>query len=526
MKRGPNMMELLTAAQMRQLEQDSIQSGTALGLDLMEQAGRGVVKAVFETWPALATGPERAVIQCGPGNNGGDGFVIARLLRDLGWDIDLFLLGEAGHLPADAVTNLQRWASLGTISEWEPQAVARAVSAGDTALSVDALFGTGLARDIAEDMEPVVQALSRRVHDEARPTVAVDIPTGLCADSGQVLGRAMVANLTVTFHAAKLGHYLAQGPSCCGALRIVPIGLVPRAVHDAAHLVTGPSEDFTAAKPAGHKFDHGHALVLSGGMGRTGAARLAARGALRIGAGLVTLGVPGAAQMEVACQITALMLRRVDDADDLRALLRDPRVNALCLGPGLGVERAGRLLKPALEMMRADNGTARHCVFDADALTALSRDADAVDNLNQRCILTPHDGEFKRLFPDIAEMLGQRTPGGAVFSRLDAARAAARRAGCHLLLKGPETVIASPEGLCCVHGAVYERAAPGLATAGSGDVLAGFITGLLAQGRMESHHAIQTAVWLHAACARAFGPGLIAEDIPEQLPPVLRSLAV
>ena len=518
------MTELLTAAQMRQLEHDSIQSGTARGLDLMEQAGRGVVKAVFDRWPALAAGPERAVIQCGPGNNGGDGFVIARLLRDLGWDIDLFLLGDADRLPPDAATNLKRWASLGSISGWEPQAVARAVSAGDTALSVDALFGTGLARDIAEDMEPVVQALSRRVLDEGRPAVAVDIPTGLCADSGHVLGRAMAANLTVTFHAAKLGHYLAQGPSCCGALRVVPIGLVPRPVHDAAHLVTGPCEEFAAAKPAGHKFDHGHALVPSGGMGRTGAARLAARGALRIGAGLVTLGVPGAAQMEVACQITALMLRRVDDESDLRDLLRDPRINALCLGPGLGVERAGRLLMPALAMMSADNGTARHCVLDADALTALAQDAEAFDSLSAHCILTPHDGEFARLFPDIAERLGQRTPEGTVFSRLDAARAAAQRAGCHLLLKGPDTIIAGPEGQCSVHGAVYENAAPGLATAGSGDVLAGFITGLLARGRMEPHDAMQTAVWLHAACARAFGPGLIAEDIPEQLPPVLRSL--
>ncbi|WP_367181088.1 NAD(P)H-hydrate dehydratase [uncultured Tateyamaria sp.] len=273
------------------------------------------------------------------------------------------------------------------------------------------------------------------------------------------------------------------------------------------------------AKTAGHKFDYGHALVLSGGPGRTGAARLAARGALRIGAGLVTLGVPPSAQMEVASQITALMLTRVADAGAFEAVLEDARINALCLGPGLGFERARALVPVAV---RAES--APYVVLDADALSVWADDpAELCDMLHDRCVLTPHGGEFARLFPDIAEKLNAVPEHGPAYSKVDATRDAAARCGAVVLFKGPDTVIAHPDGRCSVHAAAYGRAAPWLATAGAGDVLAGFITGLLARG-FEPMAACETAAWLHVECARAFGPGLIAEDLPEMLPQVLRQL--
>lgn len=271
------------------------------------------------------------------------------------------------------------------------------------------------------------------------------------------------------------------------------------------------------AKPQGHKYDHGHALVLTGGMGRTGAARLAARAALRVGAGLVTLGAPGGAMLECAAQITALMLRRVEGGGDLAALLGDPRITALCLGPGMGVERAAEMLAVVRE-----GGVKPHptVVVDADGLTALR---PVTAPLSPGWILTPHGGEFARLFPDLAAKLTAPADTGPAYSKVDATREAAARAGCVVLFKGPDTVIAAPDGRAAVHAATGARAVPWLATAGAGDVLAGLIAGLCARG-LGGFEAACAAAWLHVEAARAFGPGLIAEDLPEALPGVLRAL--
>lgn len=277
-------------------------------------------------------------------------------------------------------------------------------------------------------------------------------------------------------------------------------------------------------KRSGHKYSHGHALILSGGPGRAGAARLAARGALRIGAGLVTLGVPPAAQQEVAAQVTAIMLKRVGDGPALGNILEDQRINALCLGPGLGVgDEKRHLIEVALDKGARDR--APYVVLDADALTLISNEAALLDKLHDRCVLTPHGGEFARLFPDIAETLAAPATEGPAYSKVDATRDAAARVGCTVLFKGPDTVIASPDGICAINSSQYERAAPWLATAGSGDVLAGFITGLLARG-FTPQQAAETGAWLHTECALSFGPGLIAEDLPEELPKVLRALMV
>lgn len=278
------------------------------------------------------------------------------------------------------------------------------------------------------------------------------------------------------------------------------------------------------AKTGGdHKYTHGHALVLSGPSGHTGAARLAARGALRIGTGLVTLGVPADAQKEVAAQITAIMMRRIDEARALEEVLKDARLNALCLGPGLGIERARELVPVVLDGGLETHPT-RSVVLDADALTAFAEAREELFGmLHERCVLTPHGGEFARLFPEIAEKLNAVPKKGPAFSKVDATREAAKHAGCVVLFKGPDTVIAAPDGRCSVNSAAYEREAPWLATAGSGDVLAGFITGLLARG-FEPMSAAETAAWLHVECALKFGSGLIAEDLAEQLPAVFRDL--
>ncbi|RME16298.1 MAG: NAD(P)H-hydrate dehydratase, partial [Alphaproteobacteria bacterium] len=268
-----------------------------------------------------------------------------------------------------------------------------------------------------------------------------------------------------------------------------------------------------------HKYAHGHALVLAGGPGHGGAARLAARAALRIGAGLVTVAAPHAALAENAAQLTAIMLREVDDGETLARLLSDRRFNALVLGPGLGRERARALVPVALAARRAT-------VLDADALTAFAVAPEALfEAIHPNTVLTPHDGEFSRLFPDIAARLAARPEAGPAFSRLDAARAAAARSGAVVLVKGPDTVIARPDGRASVHLAAGARAAPWLATAGAGDVLSGLIAGLMARG-FAPMSAAEAGAWLHVEAARGFGPGLIAEDLPEQIPAVLRALGL
>ena len=520
------MTDLLSAAQMRDIEAAAIESGEATGLGMMERAGRGVVAAVSGHWLELDAAPGRAAVLCGPGNNGGDGFVVARLLVARGWAVEVFLLGDPERLPPDARINHDRWRADGEVASLADYVPGQ----GGHDLCVDALFGTGLARSPEGEAARVLAGLAAVPAGRER-LVCVDILSGLCADSGRVLGGVALprAALTVSFHRAKRGHYLDAGAGLSGRLAVADIGLSPevepresgaplrlvsRPRPAGALLRSGPAPDGGA-----HKYSHGHALVLTGGAGRTGAARLAARGALRIGAGLVTLGVPGSAQMEVACQIKALMLRRVDDATGLAGVLEDQRLKALCLGPGLGVERARELVPVSVH--------AKHrpaLVLDADALTAYAGDPEELFGmLHEDCVLTPHDGEFAKLFPDIAEKLNASPAKGPAFSKVDAAREAAARAGSAVLLKGPDTVIAAPDGTCAINSAQYDRTVPWLATAGAGDVLAGFITGLLARG-FAPVRAAEMAAWLHVESARRFGPGLVAEDLPEELPAVLRAL--
>ncbi|TYB87967.1 NAD(P)H-hydrate dehydratase [Oceaniovalibus sp. ACAM 378] len=515
------MIGLATSAQMRALERAEIDSGAVTGFALMERAGQGTLSAILAQWPALATRVGRAAVYCGPGNNGGDGFIIARLLAKRGWQVAVWMIGDPAALPPDARAAFDVWRGVGQVAfcNGAPETVFPGFWDEPPELIVDAILGIGLTRDLGPQINQAVSGIQqykerRMVHP---PMVAVDVPTGLCADSGRNRGNPCKYDLTVTFHTGKPGHYLADGPGLCGALAVVDIGLPSRVdplPAEVPRLVNGPGP---VGKSGGHKFDHGHALVLTGGPGRTGAARLAARGAMRIGAGLVTLGVPPAAQFEVASQITAAMLSRIADAAALESLLEDRRINALCLGPGLGRDRrAAGLVAGALASRRA-------CVLDADAITLLAERPELVAQLHAACVLTPHAGEFARLFPDIAQRLSDVPAAGAAFSKLDATRDAARQVGCTVVFKGPDTVVAAPDGRAAIHSAAYGRAAPWLATAGAGDVLAGIVTGLLARGHAPFESACGAA-WLHTQAALAFGPGLIAEDLPEALPEVLRRL--
>ena len=541
------MTELLTAAQMRAIEQAAIESGEVTGLELMERAGRGVVEAIFEEWPELAKTSHRAVVLCGPGNNGGDGFVVARLLKEWGWEVEVFLYGDPEKLPPDAKVNYVRWGEMGATKGWN---LDEFDCLRNVPLLVDAVFGTGLTRTLPDEVNEAFGILGGNVRkpwtSRYRKCVAVDFPSGINSDTGKMLdnrkGHILQARLCVTFSFQKIGHQLSDGPFHCRKLATKPLGL-----RREEFLERGPFDELVDDRRVSlldqriygrktpilkaamskftnwHKYFHGHALILSGGPGKTGAARLSARGALRIGAGLVTLGVPPAAQTEVASQITAIMLKRVaegsGEVDGLDVTLGDDRINALCIGPGLGIgARGAALVKTTLEGKRAT-------VLDADALTLLAQHKTLFDCLHENCVLTPHGGEFARLFPDVAEKLNAPATNGPAYSKVDATREAAQRAGCVVLFKGPDTVIAHPDGRCGINSAQYERAAPWLATAGSGDVLAGFITGLLARG-FDPMRAAETAAWLHVECARSFGPGLIAEDLPEELPKVFRGLGL
>ncbi|WP_112322561.1 NAD(P)H-hydrate dehydratase [Oceanibium sediminis] len=521
------MTELLTAARMRAIEQAAIDSGAVTGLELMERAGQGVVDAMLEWRPALAITAHRAVVLCGPGNNGGDGFVIARLLKQRGWVVEVFLYGDESHLPPDAATNCRRWQQAGTIAALSVEALLQsdANRRGEEFCVIDAMFGTGLTRPLGSDLCDILSCAVATDSFARAPMICVDLPSGLCADSGRGLWARQPPlpcdALTVTFHAPKLGHFLAEGPNRCRHLTCKDIGLTPGPQSAATLLTGGPFIASALTKhrgPDAHKYAHGHALVMSGPPGKGGAARLAARGALRIGAGLVTVSPPPEGLAEHAAQLTAIMLEPVADADTLEGVLQDTRLNALCLGPGLGRgERTRALVRSAL-------GAKRATVLDADALTSFSGNPPALfERLHENCVLTPHGGEFARLFPDIAKKLSASATSGPAFSKADATRDAAKRAGCTILFKGPDTVIADQAGQAAINAAHYERAAPWLATAGSGDVLAGFITGLLARG-IAPRAAAETAAWLHVEAARHFGPGLIAEDLPEQLPAVLRAL--
>jgi hydroxyethylthiazole kinase-like uncharacterized protein yjeF len=492
------MIELLTPDEMAECDRLTIAGGVA-GMALMENAGRAVADAVARH--PLGT---RVVVVAGPGNNGGDGFVAARVLSERGYPVRVLLLGDAGSLKGDAAEAARLWK--GPVEAATPEAV------NGAGVIVDALFGAGLNRVV----EGPARALIEAMNASGAPIVAVDLPSGINGASGAVMGVAVKARESVTFFRRKPGHLLLPGRLNAGSVRVADIG-IPDSVLERVRPTTfanGPAlwgRAFPLPRLDGHKYSRGHAVVVSGDVSFTGAARLAARGALRAGAGLVTLASPAAALAVNAAASLAVMVRAVDGADELRSLLADQRLNAVVLGPGLGVGANTRaLVEAALDGDRA-------VVLDADALTSFADQPGALFSAiaarpERPVVLTPHQGEFARLFRNVAQILVNE-------SKLAAARAAAGASGAVVLLKGADTVVAAPDG----KAAIGENAPPWLATAGSGDVLAGMIAGLLAQ-QMPAFEAACAGAWLHGETGNEAGPGLISEDLPEALPAIYRRL--
>ncbi len=494
------MNELLTTAEMAQADRLTIASGTP-GIDLMEAAGRAVADAVSARHPPGT----RVAVVAGPGNNGGDGFVAARVLADRRYRARVLVLGDRARLKGDAAQAASRWQ--GPVEPASPHALASAD------VIVDALFGAGLDRPV----EGAARALIEAMNASGASIVAVDLASGINGTSGAVMGCAVRASRTVTFFRRKPGHVLLPGRIHCGPVEVADIGI--------------PSDVLTRIRPQtflddpalwraqlplpridGHKYSRGHAVVVSGGAVTTGAARLAARAALRAGAGLVTIASPREALALQAAANTAVMVRPVDGAGELAGLLADSRLNAVVLGPGGGVGRTTR------EQVLAALAGARAVVLDADALSSFA--GDAAPSLFQAIaargdhptVLTPHDGEFARLFSMALKTTEKQ-------SKLERAVAAAGLSGAIVVLKGADTVIAAPDG----RAAINANGPPWLATAGTGDVLAGLVAGLLAQG-MPAFEATSAAVWMHGETAANAGIGMISEDLAEALPSVWRGL--
>jgi hydroxyethylthiazole kinase-like uncharacterized protein yjeF len=491
-------MEVLTTVEMERADRLSIAAGTP-GFALMLSAGQAVAAAAMDL---VEQGP--IVVVAGGGNNGGDGFVAAAELAAHGREVSVILLCERDSLQGAAASAARGWKH--PVLPFNPQAI------GKPALIIDALFGAGLNRPIAGEPHDMIEAINAN----GAPVLSVDLPSGINGTSGAMMGVAVRATETVTFFRKKPAHLLLPGRIHCGRVRVADVGIEPAVLAEIQpRTFENDSAAWRKAFPVpqidGHKYARGHAIVVSGDIAATGAARLAARGALRAGAGLVTLASPSDALAVNAAALTAVMVRAIDSAQEFAQWLGDKRLNACVIGPGAGIgERTRDLVFAALIAKR-------HLVLDADALTSF---ADAPDRLfeaikaspDPQVVLTPHEGEFPRLFSDISNKHPLR-------SKLERVRAAAERSGAIVLLKGPDTVVASPDG----RATIAANAPPWLATAGAGDVLAGMIAGMLAQG-VAAFEAASIAVWMHGEAAREAGPGLIAEDLPEVLPAVFRSL--
>lgn len=490
-----DFLELLTPEEMGRADALAVEGGVP-SLTLMENAGTAIADAITERLTE-----QRVLVLAGPGNNGGDGFVVARHLAERGWPVRLALFGAKSKLKGDAAKMAGQWS--GEVEKADTDAI------GDAELIVDGLLGAGLDRDVTGDLAAVVEA----VNAAAAPVVAIDIPSGIDGATGAARGVAVNADMTVTFYRKKPGHLLFPGRQSCGELVVRDIGIPasaidaiqPRAAENGPALWTVP-----VRRGAMHKYDAGHCLVVSGDELHSGAARMAARAALRVGAGLVTIAGTRQALAVHAAQVTAIMLIEVNEASDLAGVLSDTRKNAVAMGPGMGVGVATRRMAMAALQSPAA------VVLDADALTSFQEEPDALCAMVRRrrgppAVLTPHAGEFARLFGDTIATTG----------KLEAARAAAERSGATVLLKGADTVVAAPDGRAVINA----NAPPTLATAGAGDVLAGLVAGLMAQG-MDGFEAAAAGAWVHGAAAASFGkPGLIAEDLPDEVPAVLAELA-
>jgi hydroxyethylthiazole kinase-like uncharacterized protein yjeF len=500
------MRELLSPGQMGACDAFTIARGTP-GIDLMERAG----KAVADQAKTMAKDGGSVLVLAGPGNNGGDGYVAARLLKDQGFAVTVASLGDPEALKNDA-----RWAYKGWTGEVLPTGRIDGHQLDKQDLVIDALFGAGLTRGLDGEAARLVNLLN----ETGRPVLAVDLPSGLDGANGQALGAVVRAHSTVTFHRMKPGHVLYPGRDLCGAIIVADIGIHRDAIGEAGCTaqLTGPylTKWLPGLSADAHKYTRGHALVVGGPPEKAGAGFLAATSALRVGAGLVTLAAPNATMNRSVGLYPALMRAACDDARDLARLLRDDRLTACAIGPGLMPDEATRQLVYAALTSNAA------LVLDAGALTAFSGMAEPLFERimarNPPTVLTPHCGEFSRLFGTSSEP-----------SKIERAKEAAARSGATLVLKGADSVIAHPDGApACTY--VNANAPPWLATAGAGDVLTGILAGLLAQSPTshptpeETTATVALGVWLHGAAGQHAGPNLVAGDLEQALRAVLRDL--
>ena len=489
--------EILSVAQHAAIDRLAALSGTPV-LSLMENAGRQVANQIALRWPAC-----RVLVVCGPGNNGGDGYVAARHLQARGFEVELAIWGDHAQGSSEARQMAARWT--GPVQPFNADDNIRAD------LVVDAVLGAGLSRALPEDLARFFSAVS--IADI--PVVSIDVPSGMHGDMARFIEGTTPwsATLCVTFFRKKPAHVLMPGRLHCGEISCVDIGIADGMIRALASQPLVNADALQSCEetlhlprlrtdPMAHKHARGHCFVLSGPASSTGAARLSASAALRAGAGLVTVLGSADALPVLASHLTAVMVRVYAQPNELRQLLSDPRPAAVIVGPGLGVTAAAR--QAIAHVLSAQRPT----VIDADGLTLFEGDPpELFAQLNPGCVLTPHVGEFNRLFPNVLER---------ATNRIDATREAARRAGAVVLLKGPDTVIAAPDGRV----AVNTNAPPALATAGSGDVLAGIIGARLAQGE-AAFEAARSGAFLHGKCGSLAGPGLTAEDLPAMLPRAL-----
>jgi hydroxyethylthiazole kinase-like uncharacterized protein yjeF len=513
MMNGAYPTEILTTAQMARADRLAIASGIP-GMRLMENAAAAIADTVARL--LQKSSGRRVLVLCGPGNNGGDGYVAARLLRGPRMKVRVGALVPREQLRGDALAAATAWEG--------PVEPADTCALHGADIVIDALFGTGLARDLAGPAAALIERLNQWRRESGTRVVAVDIPSGIDGSTGAVRGVAVEADVTVTFFRLKNGHLLLPGRLHCGRLSCAHIGIRSSVLDEIAPttFLNAPSfwlKRLPFPRIEGHKYARGHALVVSGSASSTGAARLAAQAALRAGAGLVTLATPPDALAINAGALTSVMVHEAEGPEGLAAILADARKNVAVLGPGLGVGEPTRALVETALAASPGAEAKRGYVLDADALTSFADEKErlwrAIATAPGPVVLTPHAGEFARLF---------RAGEGAALtsgprSKLDRARAAAHESGAIVLYKGPDTVVAAPDG----RATILARASPWLATAGSGDSLAGVIAGLLAQG-MDGLEAASCGAWMHARAAELFGPGLIADDIAATLPQVWREL--
>ncbi|MGE0754808.1 MAG: NAD(P)H-hydrate dehydratase [Alphaproteobacteria bacterium] len=488
---------LLDSEQSLSADRAAINQGNS-SEQLMENAGRAVADMISETYS-----PGPVLVVSGTGHNGGDGFIVARLLKERGWEVTLSVLGDKNYIEGASTNALRRWEE----SHGHAMLFDGSLTVSQT-LIVDALFGTGLNRNLDGVSKDAVEA----INDSGLPVVSIDIPSGINGSTGEVMGAAVRATHTVTFVRPKLGHVLLPGKSYTGALHVFDIGISGNNVKP-DYFLNSPllwRDSFVLPTPESNKYSRGHTLVVGADLGHTGASKLAALGALRAGSGLVSVACTPKALPVYAASLTAVMTKNAADLKQLDALVKDEKTTAILAGPGAGTGETTR--QQVLQILSHEKPT----VLDADALSAFKTTPKTLFGaISGDVVLTPHQGEFDRLFGHKENEELFRFDG----LKHERARHAAKYSGAVVVYKGNDTVIASPDGRIAINA----EAPVWLATAGSGDVLAGVIAGLMAQG-MPAFEAACAGVWIHSRAAASFGPGLIAEDIPSALPAVYSEL--